>query len=76
MATLFYKDYAVTAEVKRDVFSRKYKPIIRIVWNTTDGKRGRRSFTLPKQCTSEEANSVAFREAKAWADRWLTHLGV
>jgi hypothetical protein len=72
MTTLFYKDYTITPGAIRDEITGNYRPLVHIFWKTTDGKDVMRSFTLDQQCfTLEEARTVAFHEAKAWADRWL-----
>jgi hypothetical protein len=75
MPTLFYKDYTITTGAERDEITGSYRPVIEITWETTEGKRHIQSFALDQQCfTLEEARTVAFHEAKAWADRWLTRV--
>jgi hypothetical protein len=73
MGTLFYKDYAITPGALRDESTGKYAPTVHIAWRGADGKRDKHSFTLAERCaTFNDANAVAFEQAKAWADRWLT----
>ena len=76
MGTLLYKGHSITTEVTRDQVTGKYNPVIHIAWKAFDGKRNAHSFTVPKRCsTFAEANTRAFTEAKAWADRRLIHWG-
>lgn len=73
VTTLLYRDYTITVAAAKDEITGNFTPLIQVVWNTSDGNRGMRSFNLVEQCfTTDEARLVAFHEAKAWADRWLT----
>jgi membrane-bound lytic murein transglycosylase len=76
MSSLLYKGHSITTEATRDEITGKYKPVVHVTWKTTDGRHTEHSFTLPSRCsTFNEANTRAFAEAKAWADRRLIHWG-
>jgi hypothetical protein len=76
MGTVLYKGHFITTEATRDEITSKYKPVVHVAWKAIDGKCKENSFTLPSRCTTfTEANNRAVAEAKAWADRRLTHWG-
>jgi hypothetical protein len=76
MGTMVYKDHVLTTDATWDKLTQQYASLVRIVWQSGDGKREVRSFALAKQyATFEEAYTSAVETAKAWADNRLVHLG-
>jgi hypothetical protein len=77
MGTILYKDHVITTDATWDKLTHQYASLVRIVWQTEDGKREVRSFALPKQYpTFDEAYARALETAKAWADERLIYLGL
>jgi hypothetical protein len=76
MGTMVYKDHVITTDATWDKLTQQYASLVRIVWESGDGKREVRSFALPKQYpTFDEAYAHALESAKAWADHRLVELG-
>jgi hypothetical protein len=76
MGTSLYKNHVITTDANWDRVTEKYASVVRVVWQEINGKREVHFFTLAEQySTFDEAYAFAFKEAKAWADRRLIHLG-
>jgi hypothetical protein len=69
MERFFYRGYVITPDLIRDESTGRFQPRVNVEWAAANGKRETHSFVVSKPCiTSDDAISVAFKNARIWAD--------
>jgi hypothetical protein len=75
MSSLLYQGHSIIYGAAFDEFTGEYAPTGQIAWQTGEGKRKKRSFTISRLFpTAYEAKAVAAEEAIAWTDQRLAYL--